>query len=288
MNRVLIAVLLTATGCKNWGVDGGRYIPVIGDQKPGDADAAEIIDIDRDRTDNRDPDSADAPATFEPVGTWAVEEQYTADADIAGTTGKLIHRGMARWDIRGTPETGYKAEIQYCWYDLNSLIGLEPKLPPALVERFISRDVPVVVSGDELRVTDWVYRQALSDEVGADDPLPAVGDPKLLDGDEDGNPGNTIGVFNRLGEVGKRYMARRVVYSFDVRATDGDHLDGMVTTRTSEKVYGATSSILTASAIVTDRNVPGENYAKFTRVTDGADCAAIRAAFPPAEAPQKL
>lgn len=153
---------------------------------------------------------------------------------------------------------------------------------PALRDAIASTPIELPVSGDKVPAQEIVWRWALAETIGDNDPLPAV-DKKneaanlanYPDIDNDTHPGVTIAVSVDMGgnlTTGQRYMAKRAKFSLaeGTLSGDGRWITGTMTFAVDEVVLGADQPLLNNGATV----VPSEEgtFYQFRRVDETMDC----------------
>jgi len=303
--RLLVLAAAFSVQACGWGVNG---LDRMSEKYPDDvvADAADVAG-DVTVTDTADEDAvadvAGEDVAADVTGDAAGDSYEWPDVSYEGIegrwAGRLVSKGqinvvlenlaMTTTDLFIAEGTASGLTLTFC----DELIAVVPgeyisnttETKPALREAIAGTPVELAVSGNAVTAQQVVWKWALADSIGVDDPLPAVDKEdeevnfqNYPDIDDDGNPGVTISVsVDMSGTVtsGERYMAKRAKFDLAAGAMseDGRWITGSMTFAVDEQVLGADQTLLNNGATV----VPGTEGTlyQFRRVDDAFDCAAL-------------
>lgn len=192
----------------------------------------------------------------------------STEADPATTIDPMIEEVAGRYahyDVVAYEGSGMKTLIiSYGFTDLDVVDGelvstesfctsehrsdqpIEVQLTDEATQAIRPEPVPV-----EVQVTDGtvhISRPETPTGIGVDledpanDPLPTdPGDPRIVDDDDDGNPGVTAHITAPGGNEGDLFLARREIFAYEVDLQQDDSLVGSVTDRSEQLVIGATN-----------------------------------------------
>ena len=304
MTLLAVAAAFGLQGC-DWGVNG---LDRMEEKFPSDADM-DAVDVGDDTTetdaidDVGGQDTAVTDVADDTPGGDATDANLWPDVSYEGIEGRWVGRLVSNGKINVVIEelpmtttdlflvegTGSGLTMTFC----DELIKVVPgefisnttETKPALREAISATPVEVAVSGTEITAQQIVWRWALAESIGNDDPLPAANKEdssvNLLnypDIDDDGQPGVTIAVSVDMSgsvTVGERYMAKRAKFDLadGTMSMDGRWITGSMTFTVDEIVLGAEPKLLNQGAQVVP-TVEGTFY-QFRRVDDQMDCAAL-------------
>ena len=215
-----------------------------------------------------DAGTADAGAQLaDPVGTWAL---FVEDRKCLSAVGTSVENVIWTWyrlevfEATGAGDRGYTALRQkatLCSQALSPLIGgLRTIVPEALVQRLTPQDWSALLLGratgsgyvSEELVDLWGVR-----DLGLDEPVPTeLGDPRLVDLDEDGEPGVTFVVGSDAGEACRVHVAQRTRLNLDGVVLDSAHIAGDLRSVIDKVVLGATSPLCNSSNVFVPSPTP--------------------------------
>ncbi len=120
----------------------------------------------------------------------------------------------------------------------------------------------------------------------AEDPLPTdPDDPRIVDDDDDGNPGVTATVILTPEFQGEIYLARREIFSYEVDEDDDGSLSGVVKDRSEQLIIGASDPIFETNGAWTQHPDLTKSPILLVPVARSWDCSRLRAErdglFPP-------
>ena len=174
-----------------------------------------------------------------PIGQWAL---FVEDRKCMSAIGAVIENVITSWYLVDVIEVGEAGEgqilrkrVRLCSQTLSPLVGgLRTVVPDAVINRLPSLDMSGFLlgtePGDAYLGAELVAYWGMSD-IGIETALPAEGDARIIDQDEDGHAGVSFITTNALGEP---ICDVRVVQRTRVR------LDGVVdgANRLSGSVWG--------------------------------------------------
>lgn len=199
-------------------------------------------------------EAATAPPTSDPLvlgadlaGRWA---HYDVVAYEEGATKTLIiSYGLTDFAV----VDGQLIESDmFCHADQVSNQPTEVTISDVATQAIVPISSPVEVS--EVDGELLVQRPATPTPVGirladpVNDRLPTdPGDPRIVDDDNDGNPGITVHV--KVGDAfeGDLFIARREIFAYDMTADGPDSLTGTVKDNSEQLIIGATDPLLSAT-----------------------------------------
>jgi hypothetical protein len=214
-------------------------------------------------------------------GTWAVRLVQEATISPLGTPWKMtiIDLFLAQKSSAGT-----EMELRFCNQDVTIVASGQPsnlgktEVPAALKAALYAAPVKVPLPGDgTFHAGDLAWLWGLEGLANPlTDPLPTkddyLGNPHVVDQDDDMQPGVTMHV---LSPPGDRFMVRRAVLSFAQGRLSLDNLwlTGVLTSRIDESALGATNNLLLTPAPITV-NAAGTKY-QFRCVGQTYTCASL-------------
>ena len=218
------------------------------------------------------------------VGRWAHYDvvAYEDDAiktlivsygfnDLSVTDGELVDQGS------------------FCFSEQRTDQPIDTSLSDAATQAIRPPPTPLDVTTDG---TITIRRPATPTPVGihlddpANEPLPTdPNDPRIVDDDDDGNPGITVTVEVTTELVGELYIARREIFAYEATLTAPDRLEGTVTDDSEQLVIGASDPIFLTESDWRQHPDPAKSPIILIRVDDTWDCERLaaerNALFPP-------
>lgn len=209
------------------------------------------------------------PSAVEPVATQAPVTPSTAEpAPIVGAelVGRWAHYDVVAYedDVLKTLIISYgfndftevDGEIidqaSFCFSEQRTDQPIRTSLSDAATQAIKPPPAPL-----EVDIVDGVLRvrrEATPTPVGIrlDDPfneaLPTdPNDPRVVDDDDDGNPGITVTIEVTPELVGELYIARREIFAYEAFLTEPDLLTGVVTDNSEQLVIGASDPVFASS-----------------------------------------
>jgi hypothetical protein len=178
------------------------------------------------------------------VGRWAHYDVVAYEGDPLKTL--IISYGFTDFAV----EDGRLVESEeFCHADQASNQPIETTISDVATRAIIPISTPVEVS--EVDGALRVQRPATPTPVGirladpANDRLPTdPTDPRIVDDDNDGNPGITVHVKVGEGLEGDLFIARREIFAYDMTADGPDSLTGTVKDSSEQLVVGTTNPVL--------------------------------------------
>lgn len=194
------------------------------------------------------PPTSDSPVLgADLAGRWA---HYDVVAYVEGTTKTLIiSYGLTDFAV----VDGELVESdRFCHADQVSNQPIEVTISDVATQAIIPASTPVEVTevDDGLRVqrpaTPTPVGIRLADPVNERLPTDPA-DPRIVDDDNDGNPGITVSV--KVGDAfaGDLFIARREIFAYDMTTDGPDLLTGTVEDGSEQLIIGATDPLLTTS-----------------------------------------
>ena len=211
-------------------------------------------------------------------GLWAVRLVSNTNMNVV-----LYDTKMSTSDLFIAEATAEGLTLTFC----DEIIDITPvemfssttTTKPALREAIAQTSLNLSVTGNSVDAQNIIWRWALADSIGDNDPLPEdVNTDNYPDLDSDGHEGVTIAVEFTLGgtTTGERYMAKRAKFNLgqgDMSA-DGRWITGSMTFDGEEKVLGADEALLKNGATITPDEESPSGY-QMRRVDADFDCAAL-------------
>jgi hypothetical protein len=241
-----------------------------------------------------DDDPADGAAVDESSSTTTFDESEVPGAELAGR--------WAHYDIVAYEDSMMKTQIisygftdfavegdqliesdEFCFADQASDQPIETSISDEATQAIKPVSTPVDVTGEP---GAWrVMRPGTPTPVGirlddpANDVLPSdKNDPRIVDDDDDGNPGITVTVRIVDGLEGELYIARREIFAYDLVQVGPDSMRGTVTDSSEQLVIGASLDLLLATDAQWEQ-VPDLSFSPIhlERVDDDWDCDRLKA-----------
>lgn len=241
----LLGVLLAAPGC-------------VVDRTPGTFDEQTFTDAGSpDAGDPGDVSFGEGPGAGTMTGTWLLAHQASncvfgqEQVSVAFYLVEMEQEGRAISETRRT-----------CEFELSAILGLKPIIPAVVAESidFVSVDDGYVSSPStngaytsSTEVAQWGVQ--LDDPLT--DPLPEdPEDPRVVDSDEDGNPGVT---FEIEGSECVRYVSQRQVVRYLGVFDSPNLVTGRSVTLTDSALYGSTQPLCGVNPAL----IPNDAFSEF-------------------------
>lgn len=210
------------------------------------------------------------------TGTWAHEFVTTSvsDVPIIGSL-RATTRTLLRLEI---VQSGQHAEIrsQVCSVDVGGGGGvIRTIVPDAFVDSLAEQNVSVTVRSDDGRPTifGWEHTEVVGAQLvnDEDDTLPtSASDARVVDADNDGEPGVTIRVRGLVN--GEIYLVQRGWSRLRTSRVTGDEIVGNIDWTTEQHIVGATLRVLQTAPPTWPDPSERRNFFLAVRVDDGTTC----------------
>jgi hypothetical protein len=220
------------------------------------------------------------------AGRWAHFDVVAYEDETMKTL--IISTGFADLEVR---DGELWNQMVFCHADTANDLGSEVTFSDAATQAILPVATPVEVSGEagELQV----IRPATPTPIGieledpANESLPTdPNDPRIIDADDDGNPGVTANVKVSEDLQGEIYLARREIFAYDVTQVSEDRFEGVIEDDSEQLIIGASDPLFaTSSGQWTQLDDPERNPVIWVRVDESWDCDRLAAErdelFPP-------
>ncbi|MCA9549575.1 MAG: hypothetical protein KC933_06035 [Myxococcales bacterium] len=209
-------------------------------------------------------------------GRWARLEVTTALSDVP-VVGDITSetRAISIVDVRKTA-SGYEVTERVCALANDSLGGaVRARFPRAFLRAVSGASAPARLAADEGRLRYEESRPVRVRGAALEDPsreaLPtAPSDPRLVDADEDGQPGLTVQVEGLVkGEI---YVVQRDESALEGAVLAPDRIAGLVRWKAEQVVLGASRDVLAGNPDNRPHPEPGRSYFRMRRVPARATC----------------
>jgi hypothetical protein len=183
------------------------------------------------------------------------------------------------------------SQESFCHADQASNQPIKTSISDAATSAIKPIPVAVTVSTDEEgRVR--IQRPPTPTGVGirlddpANDPLPDdPDDPRIVDDDDDGNPGITVHIEVTEDLQGDLFIARREIFAYDMTEQPDGTLVGTVDDNSEQLIIGATNEMFAIASDWVQHPDPSKSPILLVPVDPNLDCAGLMAArddlFPP-------
>lgn len=269
--RLGLALLLAGCGAE---LDDGR-------QSPYGPQPVQAPDLGA--PDATQPDAAPDAAPPDPItvddytGTWAIRFDQSGYEDLPAlgrTAATIISLNRIEITPGDAPDT-LTLTTELCAVDFERETELvQTVIPQAYIDALPILDRPATIRGRALDAP-WHIEIRGAELDDPEDPLPTEpDDPRVTDGDGDGNPGLTVlstGVID--GQIYTVQRARTRLSATLVDAPDRSTLDGEIEWRNEDSVLDADNELLRDA--VTAQPDPDASGMLGTRIDPALDCAAI-------------
>ncbi|HOU54256.1 MAG TPA: hypothetical protein PLQ97_10045 [Myxococcota bacterium] len=272
MRRLVILLAMTGwIGC-GWEADGGARLQELYHPDAGAKDSGVELPTDPGREGGPPadavPDEGDRDLG---VGT-DLSPGEVSTGSLEGTwVGRIVQQGeitplFSPWPITTTDwlvgtATGGTLTWRLCTevpvvHDEDPDNDFVTRMPDGTAQALRDRrPIRLAIEGGTLKAKSVIWTWGLVDPEDAVSPLPKTGtDPRVEDTDQDGYPGVTMEVLSPV--AGRRYLVRRVRFTFPETAVSGDGLwiVGPLTYTIEEQAVGADPSALKADTPITPQD----------------------------------
>jgi hypothetical protein len=226
-------------------------------------------------SDDTTADASDGSTEENLSGVWAEKVHLAAVSDVP-MVGEVSSQTIsyARVEIDHNGQT-LSLTGDICDLKIENESGLvQTVIPDAFVDSLPTDERTVTIDGSNFTQGKNYDVQGAELENPETDPLPTEPDsPKVIDQDEDGNPGLTIRIEGTVsGEV---YVVQRGWQTRDGEIKSSDSVEGLVDWGQEQEVLGASSSLLENRPDNSKADDPQKSYFEMTRVGSQTSCSDI-------------